>query len=67
MSQTKFTFSGRSIELGWWVASRGWGNVFVHRILLVRVGGPVMGTVGDWSNLIHTRGPKYTIGLVGGS
>ena len=65
MSQTKFKLKGRSVKLGWWVASRGWGKVFVHRILMVKVGGLVVGIVGDCANQDCTQGPKYKIGLVG--
>ena len=32
--------------MGWWVASRGWGKVFVYKILMVTVGRLVTGTVG---------------------
>ena len=58
---SKFIFIGRSIKLGWWVASRGWGNGFVHRILMVRVGGLAKGSVGGRSNQIYIQGPMYKL------
>ena len=63
---TKVIFRGRSINwVGAWLVEGGVMHLFTW-FLMVRVGGLVMGTVGDCSNQMYTQGPKCKIGLVGG-